>query len=126
MIPNNIPSPALGSTVLGAVSSGTPADFTAVNGLGHHDDDRSKNLVRSQYFSEHIRPQRCAPPFISMSGVRVFSPVISSSIAASLKRDFYTKRKGSQRMLLPLSMRVEEANPRASAGRWPYLCLFAA
>lgn len=52
-------------------------------------------------------------------------PAISSSIAASCNQDFYAKRKGSQRMLFPLSMKVKEANPRASPGRKPYLCLFS-
>lgn len=112
-------------TVLGAASAGTALDFDCCNqGLGHHKDERSKNLVRSWYFSEHIKPQHCAMPFISVSWFHFFS-VISSSIAVSCNQDFYATRKGSQRTLFPLSMKVKEANSRASVGRKPYLCLFS-
>lgn len=58
-------------------------------------------------------------PFISLSWFHFF-PVISFIIVTSYNQDFYAKRKGYKRMLFPLPLKVEEANPQASAGRKPY------
>lgn len=63
-------------------------------------------------------------PFISVSWLH-FIPVISSVFITSYNQDLYATRKGYKRVPFPLSLQAEGANPRASAGRKPYVCLFS-